>query len=515
MTISALPAVPTRSMAPDAFVTAADAFMAALPTFVNELNAMGTALNLATTSTSVTSNTIGTGSKTFTVATGLGYVVGMSVSIAYTTTPTNNMFGTVTAYNSGTGSLTVNVTTSAGSGTFTAWTIALAAAAVGAGLGSNTYTGAQNFAYGTDIAAAATINLTTATGNTVNITGTGVTITTVTLGAGMWRLVKFTGANTLAYHATTNNLNSNGQNIPTTAGDSCFYYSDGTTVTGLYFKASGLPNTLQVTGGVRQTVQAAPVDTSGLPNYLPATSSGTTLTATGISATVPFVVNAAGGGGATGLADRVGVSTSNLAWTGLTITNTVKNYGYVDTAANGTLTTGVGTLAPIYQQGGTPSTTNGQYTFNYGEMRGYLGNGTTAPQVYRTYVWEGTGNGTNVASIVAYALNGFYDSGFTATLPAAGTLTSRNHNIGTAEINGFFVRECTTTDLGYAVGDRIISVPGGFESSNYHPDNINTTALTISLSKAGNYYSSNRSGAAGGSLTVGSWKYKFIAKRIF
>ena len=83
-------------------------------------------LGLSTSSISTTSNTIGTGSKSFTVETGKGYIAGQSLSIAYTTTPTNRMFAVVTSYNSATGALVVNVQAIEGSGTFAAWSISLA-----------------------------------------------------------------------------------------------------------------------------------------------------------------------------------------------------------------------------------------------------------------------------------------------------------------------------------------------------------------------------------------------------
>ena len=91
--------------------------------FITETSAI---LALSTTTTSVTSNTVGTGSKSFTVETGKGFAAGQSLSIAYTTTPTNRMFAVVTSYNSGTGALVVNVQAIEGSGTFAAWSIALA-----------------------------------------------------------------------------------------------------------------------------------------------------------------------------------------------------------------------------------------------------------------------------------------------------------------------------------------------------------------------------------------------------
>jgi len=91
-----------------------------------------------TSATSVTSLTIGTGSKTLTIDTGKSLVVGMSVKVAYTTTPTNWMFGDVTAYNSGSGSLTVNVTLTNGSGTQSAWTVSLSGPTGGTATGTNT-----------------------------------------------------------------------------------------------------------------------------------------------------------------------------------------------------------------------------------------------------------------------------------------------------------------------------------------------------------------------------------------
>jgi hypothetical protein len=86
----------------------------------------GTVLNLSTTSTSVTSNTISTGNKTFTVQADKGYVAGQSLSIARTAAPTNRMFAVVTSYDIVTGALGVTVQAIEGSGTYTDWSIALA-----------------------------------------------------------------------------------------------------------------------------------------------------------------------------------------------------------------------------------------------------------------------------------------------------------------------------------------------------------------------------------------------------
>jgi hypothetical protein len=88
-----------------------------------------TALNApGTSATSTTSLTVGAGAQALTIQTGKSIVVGMEVAIAYTTTPTTRMTGTVTAYDTGTGALTVTVSATSGSGTYAAWTVSLTAA---------------------------------------------------------------------------------------------------------------------------------------------------------------------------------------------------------------------------------------------------------------------------------------------------------------------------------------------------------------------------------------------------
>ena len=72
--------------------------------------------------TSATSLTVSTGSKTFTTASGLGSILGYTVSLS---NGSNLMTGTCTAYNSSTGSMTVNVTTISGSGTFSSWSVSI------------------------------------------------------------------------------------------------------------------------------------------------------------------------------------------------------------------------------------------------------------------------------------------------------------------------------------------------------------------------------------------------------
>lgn len=88
-----------------------------------------TAVNApGTSATSTTSLTVGTGTQSLTIQTGKSLVVGMYLVVASTASPANNMFGTITSYDAGTGALVVNVTIVAGSGTFANWTVSLSGA---------------------------------------------------------------------------------------------------------------------------------------------------------------------------------------------------------------------------------------------------------------------------------------------------------------------------------------------------------------------------------------------------
>lgn len=77
-----------------------------------------------TSATSSTSNTIGTGSKTFTIQTGKLFVAGMTLKAD---SSGQWMIGNVASYNSGTGELILNITNIFGSGTLNSWTVSISA----------------------------------------------------------------------------------------------------------------------------------------------------------------------------------------------------------------------------------------------------------------------------------------------------------------------------------------------------------------------------------------------------
>lgn len=85
----------------------------------------GYQLLVSRVNTSTSSNTIGTGSKTFILAASGSqeWAASGSVTVTSTANSANTMTGIVTSYTSGTQTLVINVTSTTGSGTFSSWTL--------------------------------------------------------------------------------------------------------------------------------------------------------------------------------------------------------------------------------------------------------------------------------------------------------------------------------------------------------------------------------------------------------
>jgi len=376
----------------------------------------------------------------------------------------------------------------------------------------DTSNGLEVWAVGANIASATTLNLSTATGNLVHITGTTAT-SAVTMAPGEQIECIADGAWPLTYHATNNKLNTGGANYTCAAGDSVFFFYDGTTVYGRIVKADGTAVAVAAVAAavaVRQTALGGPIDTSGLPTFLPATYGGLSIVSQNITPGAPFMVASANGFGATGAVDRIGYSSADLTWSGLTANST--NYLYVD-IAGGAMTPGSTTLAPLYQYSGAPAVTANQATFNIAQMQMLVGNGSTALQTYRVFLGEAVAGASTITSTVSYVYGGYYDSGFTQNLPAASTLTIKNHNIGT-EIRSEFIAECTTADGGYDVGDQIY--PMTRPTNEYARLSLARTRNTIGVSTGATAAFSTSNKSTGGvldPLTQNSWKWKIIAWR--
>lgn len=372
------------------------------------------------------------------------------------------------------------------------------------------------FGAAASLASASTVDLGTVGSRNVLITGT-TAITALGSSAVAGRpiyLVRFAAALTLTYNGTSLIL-PGAQDITTAAGDAAVfeYLGSGNWRCLHYQRASGLPVISPAySTPVRQTVLAGPVS-SGLPAFLPATDVDLNLQSVNITSSTPLVVTAAGGSGIAGDLNRFGQATSDITWSGLT--NGVTNYLFVTVNADGTLTPGFTTLAPIYQMGGSASVTNGQYTFIVSEMKMYVGNGATASQVWVVFVGEAVTAGSAVSSTVAYAYRGFYEYTDTGSLPAAVTQVLKNHNLGvsvgvTAQVSAVNV----IAEGNYSVGDVLFSIGTAYAGPGYTPIPVAISTKTVSfITGFYNFIALNKITGALLTLTAANWHYRLTVYR--
>lgn len=262
----------------------------------------------------------------------------------------------------------------------------------------------------------------------------------------------------------------------------------------------------------RQTVLSSVV-TSGLPTFM---STAASLNLPIAATAVPIVLTAANGFDALGQVDRVGAVSAD---TTVALTNNATNFVYGDIDAAGVVTLAATVLAPVYQWGGTYSIAPGQFTFNKTEMVGKVGNGAAAVQTHRVFLGEAVTAGGVITSVVNYALMGRYESDWVATLPAGGSTTTKNHDLGLQPEVKNLVIECTTINSTYTVGQRLhkqdlitLSATSNFR----YPLTLYTTPLLMSLTVGAGAVEFGAMNGTGGdflNLTRTSWKYKFTASR--
>ena len=144
------PTIPNAQVNSDWNATSGVAEILNKPTIVSSVNS-GTNINVDNTNpaapiinsladryktSSVTSNSVSNGSKSFVVDINLSYIPLQEILVVHN--PANHMHGEVTSYDAATGALVVNIKTHTGSGTYTSWVLNLDGTPVDAITGSGT-----------------------------------------------------------------------------------------------------------------------------------------------------------------------------------------------------------------------------------------------------------------------------------------------------------------------------------------------------------------------------------------
>lgn len=269
-------------------------------------------------------------------------------------------------------------------------------------------------------------------------------------------------------------------------------------------------------GFKRQTVASGPTDgTTGLPNFLPATSASRNLTTQNITASAPLIVTAASGFNLSGAADLFCQATANLTWSSLTVSTT--SYLFLTVNADGSCTPGATTTLPIYlADGTTPSTTSGQYTFDTLHYQMWLGNGTTATRQTVVFVGEATTSASAVTAAIAYAYQGRFDSGFITGLPGIGQTTVLQSNLGVEGVASLSTKN-VVTQSNYSVGDVVTNLWCALASAATVPPAIGqtrnsvwfTTGSTVALGTM------DKSNGTSAGMTSASWAYRLTHTRLW
>jgi len=274
---------------------------------------------------------------------------------------------------------------------------------------------------------------------------------------------------------------------------------------------------------VRQTALSGPVDTtaSGAPSFLPASGTANSITTQNLSTSFPLCVTAAAGYSASpyGEVNYTACTTSNLTWSGLTAGYTT--YLYVTLACSAgscTITPGSTLLAPIYQWGGTAATTSGQFTFNISSMIGYMGNGSTAPQVYVVFLGQFLLTGGGSFSATPYAYNGTAVS-VPQAVPSGTTYSATfAHNLGVPplaySVDWTFVN-VAADGCGWPVGAEANVMAAQESGGLLFPEYSGVLQAQVSLSAALTPNAAGPSGGASCALTLSAWNLRAYAKRRF
>lgn len=252
-----------------------------------------------------------------------------------------------------------------------------------------------------------------------------------------------------------------------------------------------------------QAVNIMPVDSNGFPNYIPGSSGALSLTTFGLSSGSPLVLTAN-----QGIRQRIAVIQSNQTFGSLAANTT--NFLYFTLNTDGTVTPGSTTVAPIYQFGGTPSITSGQFTYNIVARTMYLGDGVAANPVYAVFVGEAVTLASSVTSSVSYAANGRYVSVDTG-IAGGGTRQAFAHNIGVQALQFEVWLKNQTAQHGYN--------PGMMVRPMYNPADINMNMgcsedrNTVAVWYSGTVAIPGRSGGGYTGINVTLWRYVVIADR--
>lgn len=274
--------------------------------------------------------------------------------------------------------------------------------------------------------------------------------------------------------------------------------------------------------GVRNTTLCGSVNASGYANFLAKDGANNNVKLSATS--IPVRLAISDGFDAYGAREYIVSITSDVvpaAWSGLTTNGTY--YLYVDyNTSTGAITYGITSVTPqdVYAKGAAG--TNTLHNFVIPEMKMYVDDGSVWTKVCRRFVGEVVVSGSNITSVITYALMGKYTSAL-QTVPNiasfAGANIDANHNIGSGAIDVRAYYVCTGDDDGYVAGDRVLVL--SFVTTNNAGTILSQPPIYHNRLGVGMVYrsdcyqivSTHKSTGAWTATANGKWAVLFLANR--
>jgi hypothetical protein len=260
-------------------------------------------------------------------------------------------------------------------------------------------------------------------------------------------------------------------------------------------------------GPISQTVLSAAVDSNGKPAFI---SMGTGLSVDIAATATPVRIAFASGS-----ADYVGIIDEDTSISSLTASNT--NYLYAErNPGTGAITLGKTTVMPVHSYAAPPHA-SGQYWYSISQRTMYLSNGSdTWTEKQLVFLGEAVTDGSEVTSVVNYALNGHFVGSQVTPLPGNTTVFSQNHNLGVVPDHAMVEFVCLSAEHGYSAGDvvRHISIYGSSSAWYGSPMTLVVNRLSCKACTGENYTTvQSMSTGKATTLTAGNWAYRFRADR--
>lgn len=240
------------------------------------------------------------------------------------------------------------------------------------------------------------------------------------------------------------------------------------------------------------------------------TAIGTGLNVNLLATTTPIRIAFAGGFTASGQVDYLATLSADVTSFWASQTANVINYNYFDLNILTGVVTGVTSVLPLISQDSTAavSVVNGQHTYVYDVGIMYVGNGTTATQVYRVPAAQNLAGAATITSVSQYGKrNKQIISGISVALGNGNVFT---HGFG--RIPQVYVELVNVTAEGGWTAGQVMPFPvqGGYDGATVRGVSLNPSSIDVGYRVSTNAWQANGYNTGTSfAITPANWTMQF------